>query len=99
MLVSIDEIRKDLESHYATYLKYVRVGNEYRFALAAEWSTPDHKQMIQDGETATSAAYCKVYRPTDAEPQGELEMSGYSSTLGIGQAADDMENITKLLLG
>jgi hypothetical protein len=88
--ISVDDIKKVLVDNYVVYVKYVRVGETYRFALDAEWSTPKHSQMVKKGETATSAGGFKLYRD-----RFEWE-TRYSTTLHIGVAQDDEKNLTEL---
>ena len=88
-LISVEDIKKVQADNYVTYLKWVRIGNEYRFALAGEWCTPDHKQMVNEGEIPVSAGYFKLYKD-------RLETEGWSSTLKIGSKPDDSENLAKL---
>lgn len=93
MLISTEDIKRMLVDNYVVYVKYVRVGNEYRFALDAEWSTPNHSQMIQKGEIPISAGAFKLYRD-----RFEWE-NQWSTTLSIGTAPDDEANLTKLFGG
>lgn len=89
-IISVEDIKKILVDNYVVYVKYVRIGDTYQFALDAEWCTPKHSQMVQNGETAKSAGGFKLYRD-------RLEWETlYSTTLHIGVAQDDEDNLTKL---
>jgi hypothetical protein len=90
MLIPVDDIKKILEDNYVVYVKYVRIGDWYRFALAAEWATPSHVKMA-DKDKPVSAGTFKLYR------DGRFEWeSGYSMTLRVGAAADDEDRLKKL---
>ena len=95
-LLTIEEMKQSIAEHYVSCFKYVRVSSDYRFVFAGEWLTPDHRQMIDDGEAVHSAAYAKVYRATEAKPL-RVEIEGHSMTLKAYAAPDDEENIRLLL--
>ena len=75
------------QEHFS-FLKYVRVAGEYRFANALT-AEADHKQMA-NGEPVEGAGFLKVY------PDG-LFVEGHSVTLQVGPAADDEERLSGLL--
>ena len=70
------------------YLKYVRINGEYRFGDATSFHI-SHTGLA-NGEPVESAAFVKIYS------EG-LSIEGSSSTLNIGSAADDEENLSRLL--
>lgn len=82
-----DEIKTWIEAEGGiASLKYVRVGDEYRFVVAGSLTTPDHKDMLNPGETPTSAAYVSV-------ADGVVRVQGESMTLKMGRASDDEDNL------
>jgi len=89
-LISVEDIKKILVDNYVVYVKYVRIGETYRFALDADWFTPKHSQMVKAGETAKSAGGFKLYRD-----RLEWEVT-YSQTLHLGTAPDDEKNLCEL---
>ncbi len=91
-MVTADDIKQVLLDNYVVYVKYVRVGDEYRFALDADWSTPNHSQMIKKGEKPTSAGNFKLYSPKYGMGRFEWE-NHWSTTLNIGSAPDDEANL------
>jgi hypothetical protein len=91
--ISIEDIKKVMVDNYVVYVKYVRIGNAYRFALDADWHTPSHSQMVKIGETAKSAGSFKLYQDRFAWEDS------WSSTLKLGSVQDDEKNLTELFYG
>jgi hypothetical protein len=91
-MISIEEIKKVLVDNYVVYVKFVRIGDTYRFALNADCFAPSHSQMVQKGETAKSAGSFKLYRD-----RFEWENS-WSATLRLGTVEDDEKNLCELFL-
>ena len=89
--LTLDEIEQIRQKYSITHLKYVRIGNEYRFITCDGEYIPNHKNMVEANETVTSAAYCKLYK-------NRVEIEGNSTTLKAYSAGDDEANITKLLI-
>lgn len=88
-LASLDEVRAGL-----TFFKYVRMPDDSVRFVAIDFLTPDHAQMIDEGEAAKSAGSITVRKKVV-----ELKSSG-SSTLKISfSMSDDVEIITRLLFG
>ena len=86
--MTLNQLKAELDKYGNAYLKYIRVNNEYRFLQSDSEIT--HKRMLKEGEIATSAGYLKLNMDT-AEP------CEWSSTLKLGPAPDDKENLTKFL--
>lgn len=86
--MTFNQLKNELDQYGNAYLKYIRVNNDYRFLQHDSETT--HKQMLKKGEKATSAGYLKLTMDT-AEP------CEWSSTLKLGPAPDDKENLTKFL--
>lgn len=82
------DIKKILEEDYVVFLKYVRINNEFRFALASDWNAPAHSQMVNQGENVVSAGIFKVYHD-----KRFVWENTYSMTLKIGTKPDDQERI------
>ena len=91
--ISIEDIKKLMADNDVVYIKYVRIDNDYRFALDAHWSTPNHSQMVGSYEIAESAGAFKLYRD-----RFEWETT-WSVTLQIGIAKDDEEKLRELFYG
>ena len=90
--MTVDEIREILKAgQRAVALKYVRVNGEYRFADTTLDHVPDHIDMLNPGEVADSAAYLAGF-------ENILSIKWNSSSLRIGPAPDDLENLTRLLI-
>lgn len=85
----IEQAKQLLQEEGYLYLKYVRVGDTFRFADATSFYQPNHVDMIAEGEEAVSASYLKVTK-------GMLQTDGWSTTLRIGPAGDDEELLRKL---
>lgn len=89
-IISVEDIKKVLVDNYVVYVKFVRIGDTYRFALDADWFTPSHAQMVLKGETAKSAGNFKLYRD-------HLQWENtWSSTLMLGTVQGDHDNLVKL---
>jgi hypothetical protein len=86
--MTLKELKIELDQYGSAYLKYIRVNNEYRFLQHDSDIT--HKRMLKEGEKATSAGYLKLTYDY-AEP------CEWSSTLQLGPAPDDKENLTEFL--
>ena len=86
--MTLNQLKAELDKYGNAYLKYIRVNNEYRFLQSDSEIT--HKRMLKEGEIATSAGYLKLNMDT-AEP------CEWSSTLKLGPAPDDKENLTEFL--
>jgi len=73
------------------YLKFVRVDGEYRFTDCG-FSGCSHKDLVNEGEIATSAGFVKIrgYKLND------LECEGHSSTLKMSWQIGDEENLKKI---
>ena len=56
-LLVVNEIKA---SGVPVILKYVRVANEFRFIMAGDPFAPNHNQMIEEHEKATSVGFCTV---------------------------------------
>lgn len=87
-IMIVQDILNLLQTEGVAYLRYVRVGGEYRFGHADSF-TVDHISLA-NGEPVKSAAYLKIY------PDG-LRVIGNSMTLKIGPASDDESNLSQLL--
>ncbi len=81
-------LKEEITENYVTYVKYVRIADEYRFVN----TFGNHSDLVWSGEIAQSAAFCKIYKD-------RVEVEGYSSTLGICSAPEDEAALTKLFLG
>jgi hypothetical protein len=92
-MITVAEIKQILKDNYVVYIKYVRIGNEYRFVLDADWYTPKQSQMVKEGEIPVSAGSFKLY-------QNRLEWeSQWSATLRMGTAPDDDKNLHQIFFG
>jgi len=87
---TVEQIKTKTLGDYVVYVKYVRVGNDYRFAIQADWFSPEHRDLVKSDETPTSAGIFKLYRD-----RFEWE-SGWSMSLQVGSAPDDEDNLKKL---
>lgn len=75
------------------YLKYVRLEDDtIRLCRTDEMGTPDHRQMIEEGEKVKSAAYLEItYQVYRGEPEREFRTTGNSMTLKSHQLPDDQD--------
>jgi hypothetical protein len=87
--ISIDQIRQSITAGEFVDLKYVRVGDEYRFCDISDHYGCNHKRLLREGEVPTGAAFLHI------RPDG-LFIDSYSTTLNIGSAAGDQENFCKM---
>lgn len=87
--ISIDQIKQKIAEGEFLYLKYVRVGEEYRFCEVSDHYGCSHKRLLREGEIPTGAAFLNIH------PDG-LFVEGYSSTLNMGDAPGDQENFCKI---
>ena len=86
--MSIQDIPGFLQDRGNAYLRYVRINGEYRFADVTAYGI-DHTGLA-NGDPVESAGFVKI------RPEGFF-VEGYSTMLKIGPAADDEENLSRLL--
>lgn len=87
-IMTIHDVPAFVESQGGrAYLKYVRVSGEYRFSDATISIGHD---TLSNGEPVEGAAFVKIY------PEG-LYVEGSSTTLRVGPAKDDEQNLAALL--
>ncbi len=71
-------------------IKYVRVGNEYRFCKVSFCGGLSHKNLVKAGEAPISAGVIGI------NSKHISLIDNHSETLHIGEAADDGEQLSKL---
>lgn len=91
MFVTPEQVKTILKTNHLVIVKYVRVGDEYRFVGMDGWPIPNHDSMLKAGETPVSAAFCKVYRD-------RVDVEGHSMTLKMGPAPDDICHLSRIFM-
>lgn len=87
-MLSINAIRKEIEEYGYCHLKYVRIGNQYRFVYHDGIA---HRDMLDlNNERAFSAAYVIIKKD-------KVEVKEWSMSLKKFPADDDEQNLTKFL--
>lgn len=57
--LSVEDIKKIVEEKKLACIKYVRIGHEFRYAIAGGYI--EHWQLVKDGETPTSAGFFSLF--------------------------------------
>ena len=84
-----EQIKEILAKNDFVVFKYVRVGEDYRFAVVDVYGV-EHKQLLNNKEKAKSAGFCTLDR-------GQVILPEIPSTsLKLGPAPDDEANLKKL---
>jgi len=74
-------------------LKYVRVGDEFRFCeFSIDGRGPYHDSLVEEGEFVVSAGVILIMKRFFKIPD-----DAFSTTLNIGPADDDVELLSKIL--
>lgn len=91
-MISIQEIKENITKNYVVSLKYVRIGDEFRFVLAGEYAI-EHAAMLRPDEKATSAGYFAASR-------NKIVMMPFGSvSLHIEPLPEDNDLIAKMIIG
>ncbi len=82
---TVEQILAKVHEGLGCYVKYVRVGDTFRFCGFME----NHSSLLQDGEVPTSAAAVGIN-------ETGIRVRESSMLLKIGPADDDSERLSKL---
>jgi hypothetical protein len=88
--MTLEEIKQKLSEENYLILKYVRIGEEYRFLLAGDPDGPTHYDMTK-GQKTISAGFCTV-----SLPEKTVNAYGKSSTLSLEPVSDDSAKLTSI---
>lgn len=89
--MTIEEIKVELARSETVALKYVRIGDEFRFAESGIMWTKEHKDMLNEGEHAKSAGYFMLTKD-------KIYMMNYGSvSLKLDPLPEDKQMIFNLL--